>query len=132
MVNIIIHPEVFNDISYKFYIGLGEELPRIFRLLMQEGKLPGEAPVHYLKITELQNKTFHAGINLPKENVGKKKGARVIYIKESFNLIKIIYVGGHRDRKYDNSHYQVALIKERYLCPAENYTQYTEGLIFEA
>lgn len=133
MASISIHSKVFEDISFcrkkKWYRGLGEEMPRIFRLLMQDAKLPGEKPVHYIKLAILQNKTFHAGINLPQENVGKQKGARIIYVKESLDSIKIIYVGGHKDKRYDNSNLQVELIEDRYL--TENYIVYTEGINFD-
>ncbi|TSC91339.1 MAG: hypothetical protein CEN90_468 [Parcubacteria group bacterium Licking1014_17] len=76
-------------------------------------KCQGETPVHHIKNKELQNKTFHAGINLPEENVCKRRGARIVYIKEE-NMIKIIYAGGHKDQRYDNSFYQVQLIEIRY------------------
>ncbi len=133
MASILIHSKVFEDISFcrkkKWYKGLGEEMPRISRLLMQDAKLPGEKPVHYIKLAILQNKTFHAGINLPQENVGKQKGARIIYVKESLDSIKIIYVGGHKDKRYDDSNLQVELIEDRYL--TENYIAYTEGINFD-
>lgn len=133
MIKILIHTKVFDDIKIcqrrSWYTGLGEEMPRICRLLMQDWKISGEKPVHYVKSPILQNKTFHAGINLPQENVGKRKGARIIYIKETLDLIKIIYVGGHRDKRYDDSFIQVELINQRYF--TENYIQYTEGLNFD-
>ncbi len=133
MASILIHSKVFEDISFcrkkKWYKGLGEEMPRISRLLMQDAKLPGEKPVHYIKLAILQNKTFHAGINLPQENVGKQKGARIIYVKESLDSIKIIYVGGHKDKRYDDSNLQVELIEDRYL--TENYIAYAEGINFD-
>jgi hypothetical protein len=133
MTSILIHSKVFEDISFcrkkKWYKGLGEEMPRIFRLLIQDAKLPGEKPVHYIKLIVLQNKTFHAGINLPQERSGKQKGARIIYVKESLDSIKIIYVGGHKDRRYDDSNLQVKLTEDRYL--TENYITYTAGLSFD-
>ena len=133
MTKILIHSRVFEDIRFcckkKWYKGLGEEMPRICRLLAQDSKISGERPVHYIKLSILQSKTFHAGINLPKEKVGKRKGARVIFVKENFDLIKIIYVGGHKDRRYDTSVLQVKLIEDRYL--TENYIPYTEGLDFD-
>lgn len=133
MINILVHLEILDDIKLyrkkKWYKGLGKEMPRICRLLIQDGKIPGERPVHYIKLSVLQNKTFHAGINLPGENIGKRKGSRIIYIKENFDLIKIIYVGGHKDKRYDNSFSQVKLIEERYL--SEDYVQYTEDFDFK-
>jgi hypothetical protein len=133
MANILIHSRAFEDIKFyrkkKWYNGLGEQMPRICRLLIQDNKMPGESPVHHVKLPILQGKTFHAGIALPKEKVGKKKGARFIYVRESFDSIKIIYVGGHKDRRYDDSNLQIKLIEERYL--TENYIAYTEGLNFD-
>lgn len=132
MIEILIHSEVFNEIKKcrkkNWYKGLGEEMPRVCRLLIQDGKIPGEGPVHYIKSPILQNRVFHAGINLPRENVGKRQGSRIIYIKENFNLIKIIYVGGHKDRRYNNSYLQVDLIEERY--SVESYVKYSENLSF--
>lgn len=132
MIELSIHSEVFNDIKKcckkNWYGGLGEEMPRICRLLIQNGQMPGERPVHYIKLPTLQNKVFHAGISLPKAKFGKRKGARIIYIKEDFHLIKIIYVGGHKDKRYNNSYSQVDLIKER--CSVENYVKYSENLSF--
>jgi len=133
MTSISIHSRVFEDIkTYRkknLYKGLGEEMSGICRLLMQDAKLPGERPVHYIKLVVLQNKTFHAGINLPQENVGKQKGARIIYVKEDMDSIKIIYVGGHKDKRYNDSNLQVELVEGRYL--TENYIQYTEGINFD-
>ena len=132
MTKILIHSGVFRDIKLyrkkKWYKGLGKEMPGICRLLMRDNMMPGEKPVHYIKVVNLQGKTFHAAIKLPKENVGKRKGPRIIYIKENSDFIKIIYVGGHKDKRYDNSHLQVELIKERYL--TENYIPYSENLDF--
>ncbi|MGB2762607.1 MAG: hypothetical protein WBC21_03695 [Minisyncoccales bacterium] len=129
MTKILVHSKVLDDIQKNWYKTLGEEMPRVCRLLIQDGKMPGERLVHHIKSSSLQNKTFHAGINLPKENVSKRKGARIIYVKENFDLIKIIYAGGHKDKHYDNSFLQVKLIEERYI--AESYIQYTESLNFD-
>ena len=126
MIKLLVHSRILNDIEKGWYKTLGEEMPRVCRLLIQDGKMPGEKPVHHIKLPLLQNRTFHAGINLPQENVGKRRGARIIYVKESFNLIKIIYVGGHKDKHYDNSNLQVKMIKERYL--EKSYIEYKEGL----
>jgi hypothetical protein len=126
MVKLLIHSKVLGDLEEKRYTTLDQEMSRVCRLLIQDGKMPGEGPVHYVKLLSLQNKTFHAGINLPKENVSKRKGARIIYVKEDLTLIKIIYVGGHKDKKYDNSNFQVKMIEERYL--EEGYIEYKEGL----
>ena len=129
MTKILVHSKILDDISKNRYQTLGKEMPRVCRLLTQDSKMPGERLVHYIKLFSLQNKTFHAGINLPKENVSKRNGARIIYVKENFDLIKIIYVGGHKDKHYDNSFLQVKLIEERYL--TESYIEYTESLNFD-
>jgi hypothetical protein len=133
MIKILIHTSVFDDIKLCskrcWYTTLGKEMPGVCRLLMQDAKMPGERPVHYIKEKTLYNKIFHAGINLPEENVGKKKGGRIIYAKEESDLIKIIYSGGHKDKRYDNSFSQVNLIKERYF--SEGYVGYFESLNFD-
>ena len=98
MTKILVHSKVLDDIQKNWYQTLGKEMPGVCRLLMQDSRMPGERLVHYIKSSSLQNKTFHAGINLPKENVSKRKGARIIYVKENFDLIKIVYVGGHKDK----------------------------------
>jgi len=103
-------------------------MPRVCRYLMKNGTMPGESPVHYIKLSSLQGKTFHAGINLPQERVGKRQGARIIYVKENTNLVKVIYVGGHKDKKYDDPFTQVSLIEGRY--QTESYLLYTEGFEF--
>ncbi|MDP2856335.1 MAG: hypothetical protein Q8N90_04490 [bacterium] len=132
MVKILIHAEVFDDIVLglrkRWYQSLGSEMPRICRLLVQDGKLPGEGPVHHLRLQSMQNKTIHAGINLPQENVDKRRGARIIYVKENFDLLKVLYVGGHKDDRYDDSNRQVQMIESRYL--TDKFIEYSEGLDF--
>ncbi len=91
--------------------------------------MPGESPVHHIELLAIQNKVFHAGINLPEENVNKKKGARVIYIRENLGSIKIIYLGGHKDRRYHDSHYQVDMVQKRYL--KGGYRDYIDGIFDE-
>ncbi|MBU4370166.1 hypothetical protein KKG58_05490 [Patescibacteria group bacterium] len=131
---LLIHAEIFKDIKIccdkkKWYPSLDKEMPGVCLLLLQDGKMPGETPIKKLKIKELQNKTFHAGINLPKESVSKRNGARIVYIKENINTIKIIYLGGHKDKKrYNNMYCLVELIKERYL--SDIYKEYREDLEF--
>ena len=130
---ILIHNEIFNDIRLcikKWYPSLEKEIHRICRLLSQDGRISGETPYHYIKTPYLQGKVFHAGINLPKENVGKKKGARIVYIKEDLNLIKILYVGGHKDKRYDDSYSSVVLLEKRY--SNKNFLEYTEGIKFNS
>jgi len=130
-MKIQIHIEVFDEIKQcikKWYPSLSEEMPRICRLLIQDGKISGESPYHYIKLPILQGRTFHAGINLPQEKVGKRKGARTIYVKEGFELIKMLYVGGHKDPLYNNSHSLVPLLEKRY--QANSFIEYTNGLSF--
>ncbi|KKQ97954.1 MAG: hypothetical protein UT24_C0042G0002 [Candidatus Woesebacteria bacterium GW2011_GWB1_39_12] len=132
MPTIKIHAEVFNDLDLclkkKWYKTLGEEMPRVCRLLMHDLRLPGESLVRYIKLQILQNKTFHARINLPEENIGKQAGSRIIFVKEDPNLIKVIYVGGHKDKRYDDSNLAVPLIEDRY--QDARYVDYFEGINF--
>ncbi len=130
MNRVMIHPEVWEDLKKRHCPGLGKELPRICKLLTQDGILPGERPIHYLTLTTLQNKTFHAGINLPGENVGKRRGGRIVYVKEGFGLLKIVYVGSHKDKRYDNPHALVDLICERYQAPESFYKIYNNDSKF--
>jgi len=130
-MQILIHSELLDDLKLcekKWYPSIYEEMPRVCRYLSKNGVMPGEGPVHYIKLTTIRRKTFHAGINLPQEKVGKRKGARIIYVKENVNLIKAIYVGGHKDKRYDDTFLQVDLIQNRY--QTENYLLYTEDFNF--
>ena len=130
-MKILIHSEVFDDVkscTKGWYPSLAEEMPRICRLLIQDGRISGERPYHYIKLHALQGKIFHAGINLPQENVGKKKGARTIYAKEGFESIKVLYVGGHKDPRYNDSYFMAPLIERRY--DMNRFIEYTEGLLF--
>jgi len=130
-MKVLIHNGIFEDIKLcvkKWYPSLGEEIPRVCRLLLQDGKISGESPYHYVKLPELQGRVWHAGIPLPKEGIGGKKGGRIIYVKESLHLIKIVYTGGHKDKRYDKSHMQVPLLEKRY--SSGNFIEYTEKLKF--
>ena len=133
MTKIEIHTAIFDDIKLshkKYFRTLGKEAYRICRLLKENGDLPGKAPFHYLKKDELKHKTFHAGINLPEENVDKKSGGRVIYIKENANLIRIMYLGpGHKDKRYDDPYFIVGLIESRYSNPT--FIEYSEEISFD-
>jgi len=132
MIEVLLHSQIFDDIKLclkkKWYVGLDEEMPRVCRLLMQDRTLPGESPYHHTKNPLLYNKIFHAGVNLPKQNVCKRLGARIVYVRENSDSIKVMYLGGHKDKRYDDSNYQVALINQRY--PLENYIKYTEAIKF--
>jgi len=132
MNRLIIHPEIRADLKIcyrkKWYSSLGKELPGICKLLVRDGMLPGERPVRHLGTVALQNKAFRAGINLPNENVSKREGGRIVYVKESAELLKILYVGGHKDKRYDDSHVLVKLICERYQTANDLYKIYSDGL----
>jgi len=118
-MKVVIHSEVYEDIKKcsrkKWYIGIKNELPGIIKFLQIKGIMPGEAPFHYVP-EELKGKTFHAGINLPKCGAGKKKGPRIIYYRNlNEDLIKILYIGGHKDRIYNNSYQIVDVLESRFL-----------------
>ena len=134
MTNVLLHLDVFDDLKLcrkkGWYKSLGQEMPRICRLLNQDGRLPGERSVHYIKLVDMQGKIFHAGINLPNENVGKQKGPRIIYFRETLFLCKVLYIGGHKDKKYDDSYKQVELIENRF-GSGDRYVPFTEDLDFE-
>ncbi|OGN29064.1 MAG: hypothetical protein A3A33_00200 [Candidatus Yanofskybacteria bacterium RIFCSPLOWO2_01_FULL_49_25] len=117
MIKLFIHSEVIEDIKLchkKWYQTLGREMPRIRRLLVIDGKMPGEGPIHHIKRSELINKIFHARINLPNENIGKLKGPRIVYIRGELGTLKIVYIGGHKDKRYDDAHYLVEMIEARF------------------
>lgn len=104
-------------------------MPKVCRLLKEDGKMPGEAPVLHVNLSSLEHKTFHARISLPEENIGKRQGGRIIYVKENSESIKIIYVGGHKDKRYDNGPLQVQLIEKRY--SSGNFMEHTEEFDFD-
>lgn len=118
-MKVLVHNEVRKDIKRcsrkKWYTGVEKELPGIIKLLQAKGAMPGEAPFHYVP-KELEGKTFHAGICLPKCGIGKKKGPRMIYhVDRADALIKILYIGGHKDRIYNNSYQIVDVLSSRFL-----------------
>lgn len=118
-MRVVVHSEICEDIKKcfrkKWYIGIENEFPGIIKLLQVKGIMPGEAPFHYVP-EELEGKTFHAGISLPKCGIGKKKGPRIIYYRNrDEDLIKILYVGGHKDRIYNNSYQIVNVLGSRFL-----------------
>ncbi|MEK7561155.1 MAG: hypothetical protein AAB539_04345 [Patescibacteria group bacterium] len=132
MTRVLIHVEIFDDLALcakRWYPSLGTEMPRISRLLQQDGRLPGEGPYHYVKLQPIQNRTFHARINLPDENIGKQGGARIIYAKETLGVVKILYVGGHKDSRYTDSHSMIFLIEQRY--SDDKFIEFTVNLDFD-
>lgn len=117
-MRVLVHERIDEDIKKccrkKWYIGLDKELPRVIKLLQIKGFLPGEAPFHYVS-DELKGNVFHAGICLPSSGLGKTKGPRIIYYKNLFQEeIKVLYVGGHKDRVY-NTPKIVEVLKSRFL-----------------
>lgn len=106
-MKILIHEAVFKDVKKccrkKWYLGLDKEFPRVVRLLQIKGSLPGEAPFHYLP-EELKRNVLHARICLPDSGISKKSGPRIIYhINRGEGEVKILYVGGHKDRVYNTT-----------------------------
>ena len=121
-MRVLIHEEIGKDIKKcsrkKWYIGIENELPGIIKLLQAKGGMPGETPFHYVSI-ELQGKTFHASISLPKCGFGKMKGPRIIYhIDKNESIIRILYIGGHKDKVYNDSRLIVRVLNSRFLSGA--------------
>lgn len=114
-MRILVHEEINNDLSLckkkKRYSGIEKELPRIYRLLKIQKKIPGEYPVKDLT-PEWNGKVKHAKISLPKEKCGGSKGGRVVYVFVE-DRCQILYVGGHKDKRYDNPYKLSNLITER-------------------
>lgn len=131
MIKILLHAKILDDIKEHCknqYKSLDIEMPRVCRLLIEDGRMPGESLVRNIKSLSLQNKTFHARLNLPNENIGKRQGPRIIYVKID-DLIKIIYVGSHKNRPYNDSCSLISLIEERY--SDEKYIIYSEEINFK-
>lgn len=91
--------------------GLAEELLGVYRLLKKYRKLPGEYPVKGLG-EKWGGVVMHAYVALPKEGVGGRKGGRIVYAIIE-DQCRVIYVGGHKDKRYDNSHNLSKLVLER-------------------
>ena len=119
-MRILLHPEISRDLSLcrkkKWYNGLEEELDGIYRLLTIDKCLPGQSPMKSMG-SEWVNKVLHARILLPKENLGGRKGARIVYVFDE-DRCRVLYVGGHRDKRYDDSRSVTAMILERLKEPA--------------
>lgn len=118
-MKVLIHSEVYGDIKKcsrkKWYIGISNELPGIIKLLQVKGAMPGESPFHYVP-KELEGKTCHAGICLPKCGMGKKKGPRIIFHRDyGEGVIKILYIGGHKDKRYNDCYIIVKILASRFL-----------------
>ena len=115
-LTIYVHPEVLDDLSWcerkTNYPGLGEEISSVLRLLAVQGKLSGEYPLRYLP-QHLQACSFHAYIFLPRLNRGKIHGPRVAYTVED-NIARILYIGGHKDSRYEDQKSFAVLFAERY------------------
>lgn len=112
----------------KWYPGIQREISGICRLLSVQGKIAGQSLYHHLP-KGMENKTFHASILLPKANLSKRKCPRVLFVTEPDFVIKILYLGGHKDRKYDDSKRFgkefVRFIENRYL-QNEMHLKYSE------
>ncbi len=114
-MRILINRNIESDLGLcqkkRWYNGIEDELPRLYRLLKVDSRLPGQAPVKHLG-QEWGNKIYHARIALPRENCGGRNGGRIVYgILEDRCLI--LYVGGHKDKKYDNPHTLAGMIIDR-------------------
>ncbi|OHB18077.1 MAG: hypothetical protein A2544_00580 [Candidatus Zambryskibacteria bacterium RIFOXYD2_FULL_43_10] len=115
MRRILLHNLITKDLELckkkKWHNGLDEELPRVYKLLKIDSNLPGESPIKHLG-EKWGGKIKHAYVALPKENCGGRNGGRVVYIVES-DKCRVIYVGGHKDKRYDKQHSLSELILER-------------------
>lgn len=96
----------------KGWRSLDKELVFVLRLLKIDGSMPGEESFQYVK-EELCGNTLHARIALPSDGVGQSKGARIIYYRNN-EEVKILYVGGHKDRRYNNSSLMCDLLLDRF------------------
>lgn len=106
----ILGVDIPRSLKKRWYPDLDIELKRILKLLNVDGKLPGQYPMRGFRDFIIQ----HARINLPKNNSGKSDGPRIVfYIKDNgdSNLhpcnvsmlnILVLYVGGHKDKKYND------------------------------
>lgn len=116
-MRILVHELVDKDIKNccrkRWYPGIDKELPRILTLLKVKLSLPGEWPLRHLP-EGLCGKTFHAKIALPKINIGKEHGPRIVYYKEDETEAKVLYVGGHKDKIY-NTNKIVDLLVSRFI-----------------
>lgn len=99
----IIKKDIKKCTKKRWYPGIELEVKRIVKLLNIEFELPGEFPRRGFK-GELSGKILHARINLPNSSFGKRKGPRLVYFKtDKVNNIKVLYVGGHKDKNYESN-----------------------------
>ena len=132
MNRIFIHPDINNKKFTKNFPELCKEFVPLCKLLKEDGSLPGEAPLRYFLPLELQKKTFHAKIILPKEGIGKRQGGRIIYTKEECEIFKILYLGlGHRDKCYDDPRCLIELIQKRYQYDDKDYVPFKNNPLFK-
>ena len=114
-MRILIHQQIENDINLcqkkRWYSGIELELPRLYRLLIIDKRLPGQTSLHHHG-EKWVDKILHAKIALPKENCGGQGGGRLVYVVMEDKCL-ILYVGGHKDKRYDNSQSIKELVLER-------------------
>ena len=114
-MRILINKQVENDLllckKKGWYRGIEDELSRLYRLLKTDLSLPGQAFVKHLG-QEWGGKIQHARIALPKENCGGQNGGRIAYVILD-DRCRILYIGGHKDRRYDNPHTLARMLVER-------------------
>lgn len=117
-----------------WYPGLKVEVRRVLKLLNMDKKLPGQYPMRGFR-SGLEGTVQHARINLPKMNCGKSNGPRIVYIAKNGGTdyctgnpeIVVLYVGGHKDKKYNNDEAIVSEIVIRLV--DDDYTTYEDFLI---
>ncbi len=134
MNDIKIHIEIWRDLKKNkkkgWYQGFEKEIEAILKLLKKDNQLPGERHYHHMKDEDLSRKIFHANVALPKVNIDKRKGPRLVYTKEDVE-IKVLYAGGHKDKRYNNSIKAVPLFKERYSGGEDEFVLFDDDTDFE-
>lgn len=108
----VIKLDVDKCIKKHWYLGLDIELRRVIRLLQTDGGLPGQYPMRGFS-GDYAGKILHARILLPNTNYGKSKGPRIVYFSPENNpeRIKVVYVGGHKDRVYETDKFILIVLQ---------------------
>lgn len=107
--NKVIEVDIPRSVKKRWYPGIEIETKRVVKLLNINGNLPGQYPMRGFKGLIIQ----HARIMLPKNNSGKSDGPRIVFcVKNNGELthfcgtakldILVLYIGGHKDKKYNN------------------------------
>ena len=102
----VLRKDIKKCLKKKWYPGLDLETRRVIKLLSIDKKLPGEYPMAGFS----DDVVLHARIKLPKASFGKSKGPRIVYVTNE--VIKVVYVGGHKDRIYGTQAF-IQIIKVR-------------------